>query len=210
MHPIKPEMNGRDLSDYKDPTASSCSSNDGRRAAVRFGVRRLRMAETRQGQAATEAVLCRGIQALGLGDRDRRLCRRPRRSLLFELKTEGALVFLVIAFCAVASIAIGRKLARPIVSMSTVMERLAEGDLDVCARRWDDARSRTRRACRGRWKCSGRTRSTGRGWNPRRRRARARRSRARAGGAERAKAAKEQTEAVQRLGVGLKDVAGGD
>ena len=83
------------------------------------------------------------IQALGLGDRHRRLCRRSRRTFLERLKSEGGLILVVIAAFAAASVAMGRRLSRPIVSMSVVMERLAAGNFDI-APTTDDARSRTR------------------------------------------------------------------
>ncbi len=116
----------------------------GRRAAVRFGVRRLRLAETRQGQAAAEAVLRRAIQALGLGDRDRRLRRRPRRSLLCETEDGG-----------LAGLPRHRVLRRGVGGDGTqarAADRFHErrhgaarrGRSRPCDRRGDDARPRTR------------------------------------------------------------------
>ena len=81
MHPIKPEMNGNDLSTYKDP--------NGKLLFVDFvdtvrknGAGFVHYEWPKPGfeQAAAETVLCRRLRAVGLGHRHRRLHRRPERA----------------------------------------------------------------------------------------------------------------------------------
>ena len=211
MHPIKPEMNGQDLSEYKDPNGKKLfvEMTD---AVRRFGSGFVGYDWPKPGKDKPQPKLSYVAEfkpwswVIGTGvyvdDLDEVFFAR--------LKTEGALVFLVIALCAAASVAMGRKLARPIVSMSTVMERLAAGDLDLAP---DDGTTRARELERmsraldvfrqnalDRARLESEAAAT---------RASAEAERERAA-AERAKAAKEQTEAVRRLGVGLKEIAGGD
>ena len=59
MHPLKPELNGQDVTENKDPTGKrlffdvrQCRKSRGRR------LRRISMAKAWQGRAAAEAVLC--------------------------------------------------------------------------------------------------------------------------------------------------------
>ena len=78
MHPIKPEMNGNDLSTYKDPNGKLLFVdfvNDGQEG--RLGLRSLRVAQAGLRQAAAEIVLCGRLCAVELGYRHRRLHRRP-------------------------------------------------------------------------------------------------------------------------------------
>jgi methyl-accepting chemotaxis protein len=211
MHPIKPEMNGQDLSDNKDSNGKKMfvEMTD---AARQFGSGFVRYEWPKPGKDQPQPKLSYVAQfkpwgwVIGTGvyvdDLD--------EVFLARLKTEGALVFLVIALCAVASVAMGRKLARPIVSMSGVMERLAAGDLELAA---DDGTTRTRELDQmsralavfrqnalDRARLESEAAATHASAEAERERA----------SAERAKAAREQTEAVQRLGLGLKNVAGGD
>ena len=211
MHPIKPEMNGQDLSDYKDPNGKKLfvEMTD---AVRQFGSGFVGYEWPKPGKDKPQPKLSYVAQfkpwgwVIGTGvyvdDLD--------EVFLTRLKTEGALVFLVIAFCAAASVAMGRKLARPIVSMSTVMERLAAGDLDVAPddgttgarelERMSRALQVFRQNALDRRRLESEAAAT---------RALAEAERERSA-AERAKAAQEQAEAVRRLGVGLKEIAGGD
>jgi methyl-accepting chemotaxis protein len=211
MHPIKPEMNGQDLSDYKDPNGKTLfveMTDAVRQSGSGFvGYEWPKPGKDKpQPKLSYVAAFKPWGWVIGTGvyvdDLD--------EVFFATLKTEGALVFLVIAFCAAASIAMGRKLARPIVSMSTVMERLAAGDLEVApgdgttrARELDrmsKALEVFRRNALDRARFESEAAET---------RARAETERERAA-AERAKAAEEQAEAVRRLGAGLGEVAGGD
>jgi len=211
MHPIKPEMSGQDLSDYKDPNGKKLFVEmvD---AARQSGSGFVGYEWPKPGKDKPQPKLSYVAEfkpwgwVIGTG-----VYVDDLNEVFFaRLKTEGALVFLVIAFFAVASVAMGRKLARPIVSVSAVMERLAEGDLNVSpgdgttGARELDRMSRAlevfRQNALDRARLESEAATT---------RARAEAEREQAS-AERAKAAKEQTEAVQRLGVGLKEVAGGD
>jgi methyl-accepting chemotaxis protein len=211
MHPIKPEMNGQDLSDYKDPNGKKLfvEMTDAVRQSD-SGFVGYEWPKPGKDKPQPKLSYVAGFKpwawVIGTGvyvdDLD--------EVFLARLKTEGVLVFLVIAFCAVASVAMGRKLARPIVSMSGVMERLAAGDLDLAPadgttrarelERMSGALDVFRQNALDRARLESEATTT---------RASAEAERGRAS-AERAKAAKEQTEAVQRLGVGLKDVASGD
>ena len=211
MHPIKPEMNGQDLSDYKDPNGKQLfvEMTD---VARQFGSGFVSYDWPKPGKDKPQPKLSYVAQfkpwnwVIGTGvyvdDLD--------EAFLERLKTEGALIFLVIAVFAAASVAMGRKLARPIVSMSVVMEQLAAGNLDIAPS--DDATGarELERMSRAldvfRQNALDRARLESEAAETR---ALTETERARTS-AERAKAAKEQTEAVQRLGAGLKDVAGGD
>jgi methyl-accepting chemotaxis protein len=211
MHPIKPEMNGQDLSDYKDPNGKKLfvEMTD---AVRQSGSGFVAYEWPKPGKDKPQPKLSYVAQfkpwgwVIGTGvyvdDLD--------EAFLERLKSEGLLIFLVIAVFAVASVMMGRKLARPIVSMSAVMEQLAAGNLDLAPgdgttrARELDRMSRAlevfRRNALDRARLESEAAAT---------RTLTEAERAKAS-AERAKAAKEQTEAVQRLGVGLKDVAGGD
>ena len=210
MHPIKPEMNGRDLSDYKDPTGKRIFV-EMTQVAQASGAGFVSYEWPKPGKDASQPKLSyvAAFQPWGwvigtgvyVDDLD---------ELFFsQLKTEGALTLAVIVVCAAVSFAMGRKLARPIVSMSGAMEKLAEGDLDVAI---DE---------------SGRTRELGRmaralavfkqnALERKRLEADAAASRASAEAehertaAERAKIAEEQAELVRRLGDGLQRLADGD
>ena len=211
MHPIKPEMNGQDLSDYKDPNGKKLFI-EMRDAAQQFGSGFVGYEWPKPGKDKPQPKLSYVAEfkpwgwVIGTGvyvdDLDEVFFSR--------LKTEGGLVFVVIAFCAAASVAMGRKLARPIVSMSTVMEQLAAGNLELAPA---DGMTRAReleRMARAldvfRQNALDRERLESEA-TATRTLTEAERARA---SAERASAAKEQTEAVQRLGAGLKEVAGGD
>jgi methyl-accepting chemotaxis protein len=211
MHPIKPEMNGQDLSDYKDPNGKKLFVEMAE-AARQFGSGFVGYEWPKPGKDKPQPKLSYVAEfkpwgwVIGTGvyvdDLD--------EVFLARLKTEGALVFLVIAFCAAASVAMGRRLARPIVSMSTVMERLAAGDLDLAPEDGTSPTCELERMSRAldvfRQNALDRARLESEAAATR---ALTEAEREQAS-AERAKAAKEQTEAVQRLGVGLKEVAAGD
>ncbi len=80
MHPIKPELDGRDLSANKDPNGKHLFVEfveDG--GKERAGLRRLLLAEAGRRRACAEVFAPRRLQALGLGGRHRRLFRRPHR-----------------------------------------------------------------------------------------------------------------------------------
>ena len=132
MHPMKPAMNGTDLSAYKDPF--------GKRIFVEFadtvrtqGQGFVDYAWPKPGSDTPQPKLSNvvGFQPWGwvigtgvyINDLD----------ALFwsQLKTEGSLVLAVIVFCAVVSISIGRGLARSVVDMSMTMEQLAAGKFDI-------------------------------------------------------------------------------
>jgi len=211
MHPIKPEMNGQDLSDYKDPNGKKLfvELTD---AARQFGSGFVGYEWPKPGKDKPQPKLSYVAQfkpwgwVIGTGvyvdDLD--------EVFLARLKTEGALILLVIAAFAAAAVAMGRKLSRPIVSMSVVMEQLAAGNLELATadgvtgarelERMSRALEVFRQNALDRARLESEAAAT---------RALTETERERAG-AERAKAAKEQSEAVQRLGVGLKEVAGGD
>ena len=211
MHPIKPELNGQDLAGFKDPNGKALfveMTDVVRQSGSGFvGYEWAKPGKDKpQPKLSYVAEFKPWNWVIGTGvyvdDLDEVFFAR--------LKTEGALVFLVIAFCAAASVAMGRKLARPIVSMSTVMEQLAAGHLDLAPadgttrarelERMSRALDVFRQNAHDRVRLESEAAAT---------RTLTEAERARAS-AERAKAAKEQTEAVQRLGDGLKDVAGGD
>ncbi len=211
MHPIKPEMNGQDLSDYKDPNGKKLFV-EMTEAVRQSGSGFVGYEWPKPGKDKPQPKLSYVAQfkpwgwVIGTGvyvdDLDDVFFSR--------LKTEGGLVFLIIAFCAVASMAMGRKLARPIVSMSTVMEQLAAGNLALAP---GDGTTRARELDRMsralevfRHNALERARLESEAAETR---ALTEAERERAA-AERAKAAKEQAEAVRRLGAGLKEVAGGD
>jgi signal transduction histidine kinase len=62
MHPLKPELNGQDLTDNKDPQRQAAVRRIRRyREEAWVRLRRLSMAETRQGHAAAEAVFRHGV-----------------------------------------------------------------------------------------------------------------------------------------------------
>ncbi len=211
MHPIKPELNGQDLSDFKDASGKAFFLEivD---VAQRFGSGFVSYDWPKPGKDAAQPKLSYVAEfkpwgwVIGTGvyvdDLD--------EVFFAKLKTEGALIFIIIAFCAAASVAMGRNLARPIVSMSAVMERMAEGDLDVSPSDGATSARELERMSRAlevfRQNALDRARLESEAATTR---ALTEAERERAS-AERAKAAKEQTDAVQRLGAGLKDVAGGD
>lgn len=79
MHPIIPELEGKDLAEVKDPNGKrlfvemvQVAGNAGRR------VRGLHVATTRQRYRGCEGVVRQGVRALGLGGRLRGLSRRHR------------------------------------------------------------------------------------------------------------------------------------
>jgi len=210
MHPIKPELNGRDLSDFKDPTGKRLfvEMTDVARAS---GAGFVSYQWPKPGAAAPQPKLSYVAAfkpwgwLIGTGvyvdDLD--------ALFLNQLKTQGALLLAVIAFCAAVSFAMGGRLARPIVAMSAAMERLAEGELDVAIE--VDARAREldrmARAVQVFKRNAIEQRRLEAEAAANRASAEAERERA---AAERAKAAEEQTEVVRRLGEGLKQVADGD
>ena len=210
MHPLKPEMNGRDLSDYKDPTGKAMFV-DMTRVAQTSGSGFVNYEWSKPGKDAPQPKLSYVAEfkpwgwVIGTGvyvdDLD--------ELFLAELKTEGALVLAVIAACAAVSFAIGRKLARPIVSMSAAMEQLAEGRLDAAIVENSRMRELGRMAkalavfkqnALERIRLEAETAAT---------RARTEEERERAA-TERAKIADEQAEVVRRLGEGLEHLAEGD
>ena len=132
MHPLKPEMNGRDLSDYKDPTGKKLFVEMAQ-VALTSGSGFVSYEWPKPGKAAPQPKLSYVAEfkpwgwVIGTG-----VYVDDLNELFFtQLKTEGALILAVIAACAAVSFAMGRRLARPIVSMSVAMEQLAEGRLDV-------------------------------------------------------------------------------
>ncbi|MDB5649174.1 MAG: methyl-accepting chemotaxis sensory transducer with Cache sensor [Hyphomicrobiales bacterium] len=132
MHPMKPEMNGQDLSGYKDPF--------GKRIFVEFAetVRKsgngfVGYSWPKPGADAPQPKLSNVVGfapwqwVVGTGvyvdDLD----------TLFwsQLKTQGTLVLAMMIFCAIVSSAMGRRLARSVIDMSVTMEEIASGKLDV-------------------------------------------------------------------------------
>lgn len=132
MHPIKPEMDGKDLRDYKDPF--------GKRIFVEFAetVRKsgngfVGYSWPKPGAEAPQPKLSNVVGfepwqwVIGTGvyvdDLD----------TLFwsQLKAQGTLVLAVMIFCAMVSAVMGRRLARSVVDMSVTMEEIAAGKLDV-------------------------------------------------------------------------------
>ena len=210
MHPIKPEMNGRDLSDYKDPTGKKLfveMADVARTSGAGF----VSYQWPKPGKDAPQPKLSyvAAFQPWGwvigtgvyVDDLD--------ELFLAQLKTQGALLLAMIAFCAAVSFAMGRRLARPIVGMSAAMERLAEGDLDISIGADAHVRELDRMA---------RAIEVFRENAVERKRLAAEATAHRASSevereraaAERAKAAEEQAAVVGRLGEGLKRVADGD
>jgi methyl-accepting chemotaxis protein len=210
MHPLKPEMNGQDLSDYKDP-AGKRMFVEMAQVAKDSGSGFVSYEWAKPGKEAPQPKLSYVTEfkpwgwVIGTGVYVDDL----NELFLAQLKTEGALTLAVIVACAAVSFAMGRRLARPIVSMSEAMERLAEGRLDVST----DENARTRELGRmaralavfkqnalDRKRLEAETAAS---------RAAAEAERERTA-AERAKAADEQAEVVRRLGEGLEHLAEGD
>lgn len=73
MHPIKPQLDGKDMSGFTDPDGKRIFSEFARVAKRDGGGGPLLLAQTRQRQTRAENLLCQGIQALGLGHRHRHL-----------------------------------------------------------------------------------------------------------------------------------------
>ena len=62
MHPAKPELNGQDVANIKEPHRQAAVRRIRRRSEEQgIRLRRLSMAEARQGRAAAEIVVCNGI-----------------------------------------------------------------------------------------------------------------------------------------------------
>jgi methyl-accepting chemotaxis protein len=132
MHPIKPEMNGTDLSTYKDP--------NGKRIFVEFaetvrsqGAGYVDYFWPKPGADAPQPKISRVVGfapwgwVIGSG-----VYVTDLDALFWEqIKTDGALVLAVVLFCAAASIVMGRKIARSVVDMSATMEQIAQGELDA-------------------------------------------------------------------------------
>ena len=210
MHPLKPEMNGRDLSDYKDPSGKKLFVEMAQ-VALASGSGFVSYSWPKPGKDAPQPKLSYVAEfkpwgwVIGTG-----VYVDDLNALFFaQLKTEGVLFLAVIAACAAVSFAMGRRLARPIVSMSVAMEQLAEGHLDVSI--GEDARTRElgsmaralavfKQNALERARLEAETAAS---------RASSEAERERAA-AERARAADEQAEVVRRLGEGLQHLAEGD
>jgi methyl-accepting chemotaxis protein len=147
MHPIRPELDGQDLTANKDP--------NGKRLFVEF-VETVRQhgkgfvdykwpkpgADLPQSKLSYVVGFEPWQWVIGTG------VYVDDLETLFasELKTEGTIVAALIALCAIVSLSIGRGLSRSVVVMSESMERLATGDLDAPTRRRTGAREIVRMA----------------------------------------------------------------
>ena len=69
MHPMKPEMNGTDISTFKDANGKALFVDLVDVVGGWVGLRSLRMAKAWVRQAAAKAVLCRRLRAMELGHR---------------------------------------------------------------------------------------------------------------------------------------------
>jgi methyl-accepting chemotaxis protein len=130
MHPIKPALNGQDLSDYKDPTGKPIFAEMAalaKRSGSGFEAYRWPKPgkETPQPKLSyvTEFmpwgwILGTGVYVDDLDD-----------LFVAQLKTQGGLVLAVIASCTFVSFLMGRGLARSLAEMTDRMARLAGGDL---------------------------------------------------------------------------------
>ena len=210
MHPLKPEMNGRDLSDYKDPTGKKIFVEMAQ-VAQASGSGFVSYAWPKPGKDAPQPKLSYVEEfkpwgwVIGTG-----VYVDDLNELFFaQLKAEGLLFLAVIAACTAMSFAMGRRLARPIVSMSAAMEQLADGHLDASI--GENARTlelgRMARALAvfkqnavERARLEAETAAN---------RAASEAERERVA-TERARAADEQAEVVRRLGEGLQHLAEGD
>ena len=132
MHPIKPELNDKDLTDFKDP--------DGKHffvemveVAQRDGAGFVAYNWPKPGKDAPQPKLSYVSKftpwgwVIGTGVYVDDL----NAMFMAQLKTEGAMVLGAITLCLVVSLAIGKKLARSISDMSVTMEQLAAGRLDT-------------------------------------------------------------------------------
>ena len=132
MHPVRPDLNGKMLDDYKDPT--------GLKLFVAFvdvvkakGAGFVAYQWPRPGSDAPQPKLSYVAEfkpwgwIIGTGvyvdDLD--------ALFLTQVKTQGTLVLLMMLFCGLVSFMIGRKLASTVTAMSLDMEHLAAGKLDV-------------------------------------------------------------------------------
>jgi len=210
MHPLKPEMDGQDLSTYKDATGKlmfvemaqvAQASGSG---FVHYDWPKPGKSEPQPKLSYVEEfkpwgwVIGTGVYVDDLNE-----------LFLAQLKTEGALTLAVLVVCAAVSFVMGRRLARPIVSMSATMEQLAEGRLEASIA----AEARTREVGRMaraltvfKQNALERTRLE---TEAQANRSRSEEERERVA-AERARAAAEQAEVVRRLGEGLERLAQGD
>ena len=210
MHPLKPEMNGRDLSNYKDPTGKKLFA-EMVQVAQASGSGFVSYEWPKPGKAAPQPKLSyvAAFQPWGWVIGTGVYVQDLSELFLTQLETEGALTLAVIAVCAAVSFVMGRRLARPIESMGAAMEQLAAGRLDVAI--GEDARTRelgrmARALAVFKQNALDRARLEAEAAASR---ASSEAERERAA-AERAKAAAEQAEVVRRLGEGLQHLAEGD
>ncbi len=131
MHPIRPELNGRDLTDNKDPT--------GKRLFVEF-VETVKKSSKgfvayhwpKPGAQKPVAKLSHvaGFMpwewVIGTG-----VYVDDLENLFYaQLRTEGTIVATLLAFCLLVSVVIGRSISSAISGISVAMERLASGKFD--------------------------------------------------------------------------------
>ena len=141
MHPIKPELNDKDLTDFKDP--------DGKHfflemveVAQREGTGFVAYNWPKPGKDAPQPKLSYVAEfkpwgwVVGTGVYVDDL----NEMFMAQVKAEGVMVLGVIALCLIVSLAIGRGLARSIIDMSVTMEQLAAGRLDTPIETGEQAR----------------------------------------------------------------------
>ena len=141
MHPIKPEMNGNDLSYYKDATGKLMF------VAMVDVVRQngSGFVDYRWPRPGADAPMPKlsyvaefkpwgWIIGTGVYVDDLDIL------FLTQLRTQGAMVFGVMAFCAIVSLTVGRALSRSVADLSATMEHLADGELELTI----DAETRAR------------------------------------------------------------------
>ena len=132
MHPIRADLNGSDLANYKDPF--------GKRIFIEFartvrehGAGFVDYSWPKPGLEAPQPKLSYVTAfepwgwVIGTG-----VYVDDLNQLFWgQLKTQGSLVLAMMAFCAFVSTAMGRRLASSVVNMSVTMEQIASGKLDV-------------------------------------------------------------------------------
>jgi len=132
MHPIKPELDGKDLAGFKDP-AGKALFVEMVDVARRDGAGFVDYLWPKPGKSEPQPKLSYVAEfkpwgwVVGAGfyvdDVD--------ELFYAQLMRQGALALAALALCVAVSVTIGRGLSRAVAGLSGAMERLAEGDLDA-------------------------------------------------------------------------------
>lgn len=131
MHPTRPELDGQDLADFKDPNGLSIFVNfvD---IAKRDGKGFLEYSWPKPGMVGPQPKISHVVSipewnwVIGTG-----VYVDDLEALFFAaLKTQGVMILAILGICGIVFISVGRSLSKAITGMSGVMEKLAAGDLD--------------------------------------------------------------------------------